>query len=130
MTTVEQIDPEILEEYEQKQLEAKGMDQHEIYETLEQVDDNPYRMGEDAVAVSEAIEDALRTYLAVNDQVQSGEVMDTYDLNGDPEERDKFITNYAMFASCQKALYELDVPTGEGSLQTGIGDLITMDPDG
>ncbi|MDY6777650.1 MAG: AAA family ATPase, partial [Candidatus Nanohaloarchaea archaeon] len=45
-------------------------------------------------------------------------------------ERDKFITSYAMFASCQKALYELDVPTGEGSLQTGIGDLITMDPDG
>lgn len=129
MTTVERINPEIIEHYEQQDFAPESLDASNIYDRLETLDDNPYRMTEDGATVAGALEDTLLFYTAISHQFDSGGAFAQYDLNVDADEQDQFIRSYAMFAACAKGLDDIGAPRESGDIDTRTGTILGYDED-
>lgn len=122
MNTVEQIDPELMEQYQN--MPPQALEQVGIYNQLRRIDEDPHFPSMEGVQVAESLKDGLNAYMAIVDQFSDSEVLDSYELNGDPDERQDFIVSYAMYAACKKALYKLEEPTAQGSINTAVLDVI------
>lgn len=129
MKTVEQVDPEIIEHYEDNLIAAQALEQKQIYDKLAAMDNNPYRMTDNEHDVAVAIENAARTLLAVSEQIESSDVIDLYSKDATPEDKDKFATSYAMYAGCMNGLWRMDEARRQHSAETNIGPMIQLEQD-
>lgn len=127
MKTIEKIDPEIIEHYEDMDYAPRGLHASKIYEKLEKTDENEWRMSKTEVEIAEALENAMTAYVSISHQFDSGNLLTMYETNGDPDDQDQFVRSYAMYAACSKALHQLEAPRENGSMDTTTGAILRYD---
>ncbi|MCD6367542.1 MAG: ATP-binding protein [Candidatus Aenigmarchaeota archaeon] len=105
MTTIERLDKDLLDYY-RKEVVPDTLEKHGIYEILRKKSGNPYRITENEIKVSKALEDTLAIYLTMEDQNKRGELLEN--LKGNEEDKKKFVNAYSLFAGTSKGLWLLD----------------------